>query len=367
MRAHSTDCLERNTSMTTKVLILGANGFIGNALVRRLLTRGGYEVMGVDLTSDKLHGCLDHASFRFLECDITVDRERIDAAVAESDVVLPLVAIATPALYVQKPLEVFEVDFEENLRVVRSCVEYEKRIIFPSTSEVYGMCQDHEFDEDTSTLVMGPIHKQRWIYGCLKQLLDRVIWAYGLNEGLRFTIFRPFNWIGPKLDAVDDARIGSSRAVTQLIGALMRKEPIKLVDGGLQQRCFTYISDGIDALEAMIVNRDGCCDQQIFNVGNPNNECSIKELARRVHRIWRDMGEDVLPDDKAFVIEKGEQFYGKGYQDLIHRRPNMRKAFERFGWTPQVDLDDAVRRTVSHFFQEWKQAPAAGSLRSARC
>lgn len=150
------------------------------------------------------------------------------------DVILPLVAIATPIEYTRNPLRVFELDFEENLKIVRDCVKYNKRIVFPSTSEVYGMCDDKEFDEDTSRLIVGPINKQRWIYSVSKQLLDRVIWAYGVKEGLKFTLFRPFNWMGPRLDNLDAARIGSSRAITQLILNLVEGSPIKLVDGGAQ-------------------------------------------------------------------------------------------------------------------------------------
>jgi UDP-4-amino-4-deoxy-L-arabinose formyltransferase/UDP-glucuronic acid dehydrogenase (UDP-4-keto-hexauronic acid decarboxylating) len=109
--------------------------------------------------------------------------------VRKCDIVLPLVAIATPIEYVRNPLRVFELDFEENLRVVRYCAKYGKRIIFPSTSEVYGMCADENFDEDHSRLVLGPIRKQRWIYSCSKQLLDRVIWAYGATQ---FLAVHPF-------------------------------------------------------------------------------------------------------------------------------------------------------------------------------
>ncbi|UNM06335.1 MAG: NAD-dependent epimerase/dehydratase family protein [Holosporaceae bacterium] len=74
--------------------------------------------------------------------------------------------------------------------------QYKKRIIFPSTSEVYGMSSDTPFDEEKSNLVLGPIHKQRWIYSCAKQMLDRVIYAYGIHEKLDYTLFRPFNWLG---------------------------------------------------------------------------------------------------------------------------------------------------------------------------
>ena len=177
------------------------------------------------------------------------------------------------------PLRVFELDFEENLRVVRYCVKYGKRIVFPSTSEVYGMCDEEVFDEDNSKLILGPIRMQRWIYSCSKQLLDRVIWAYGQNEGLEFTLFRPFNWIGPRLDSLSSARIGSSRAITQLILNLVEGTPIKLIDGGNQKRCFTDVSDGVECLYRIIENKDGVCNGQIINIGNPDNEASIKELA----------------------------------------------------------------------------------------
>ena len=105
-------------------------------------------------------------------------------------------------LYVQDPLRVFELDFEANLDIIRHVREYKKRIIFPSTSEVYGMCPDSEFDEEKSHLVTGPINKERWIYSTSKQLLDRVIYAYGKHKDLSYSLFRPFNWYGPRLDNI---------------------------------------------------------------------------------------------------------------------------------------------------------------------
>ncbi len=208
---------KRASNRKTSVLILGVNGFIGNALVERLLDEGNYEVHGMDLSSSAITRLLDREDFYFHEGDITVHREWIEYHVKKCDVVLPLVAIATPIEYTRNPLRVFELDFEENLRIVRYCAKYGTRIIFPSTSEVYGMSQDAYFDENTSNLVTGPINKQRWIYSTSKQLMDRVIWAYGTKENLPFTLFRPFNWMGPRLDSLDSARIGSSRAITQLI------------------------------------------------------------------------------------------------------------------------------------------------------
>jgi len=170
------------------VLILGVDGFIGNHLSEHLLDSGKYEVHGMDLGSSSIKRLLSRPGFHFSEGDISIHREWIEYHVRKCDIVLPLVAIATPAEYVRNPLRVFELDFEENLRIVRYCHKYGKRILFPSTSEVYGMSQDPEFNEETSNFVLGPIHKQRWIYSCSKQMLDRVIWAYGATKGLQFTL-----------------------------------------------------------------------------------------------------------------------------------------------------------------------------------
>ncbi|MDP2990888.1 MAG: formyltransferase family protein, partial [Kiritimatiellota bacterium] len=144
----------------TAVLILGVNGFIGNALSERLLDSGRYVVHGMDLHSDKIARLLKRPDFYYDEGDISISREWIEYHVRKCDVILPLVAIATPIEYTRNPLRVFNLDFEENLRVVRYCVKYGRRIVFPSTSEVYGMCDDQEFDEDNSRLILGPIRMQ---------------------------------------------------------------------------------------------------------------------------------------------------------------------------------------------------------------
>ncbi len=334
-----------------KILILGVNGFIGNSLATRILQDTDWEVYGMDIRDDKLDKCHGHRCFHFVEGDISINREWIEYHVKKCDVVLPLVAIATPVTYVREPLKVFELDFEENLRIIRQCVKYNKRVIFPSTSEVYGMCPDEEFNEDESALVVGPINKQRWIYSVSKQLLDRVIWAYGFQKGLRFTCFRPFNWIGPKLDdlTMEPEKEGSSRVVTQFISNLIHGESIRLVDGGDQKRCFTYVDDGIDCLMKIIENKDDVCNGQIFNIGNPKNEATVRELAYKLRDIYVNYpgnGRKKVPE----VIEvSSKEFYGKGYQDINRRVPSIRKAKEMLGWEPTVDLDTALKKTVEYY------------------
>lgn len=340
----------------TRVLILGVNGFIGNHLTERLLQDEHFEVYGLDISSDAISRFLDHPRFHFVEGDIAIHSEWIEYHIKKCDVILPLVAIATPIEYTRNPLRVFELDFEENLKIIRDCVKYQKRIIFPSTSEVYGMCTDASFDEDCSNLVVGPINKQRWIYSVSKQLLDRVIWAYGEKEGLRFTLFRPFNWMGPRLDNLNAARIGSSRAITQLILNLVEGSPIKLIDGGKQKRCFTDISDGVEALFRIIENKQQNCDGQIINIGNPDNEASIKELAEQLLESFeRHPLRSQFPPFAGFREVESSSYYGKGYQDVEHRKPAIRNARRLLGWTPTVTMDVTIDNTLDFFLRTIEQ------------
>ncbi len=335
-----------------RVLILGVNGFIGNHLTEHLLNAGQYEVYGLDIGSDAVERLRSHPDFHYVEGDISIHTEWIEYHINKCDVVVPLVAIATPVEYTRNPLRVFELDFEENLKIVRYCVRYGKRLVFPSTSEVYGMCTDERFDEDRSNLVVGPINKQRWIYSASKQLLDRVIWAYG-QKGLQFTLFRPFNWMGPRLDRLDSARIGSSRAITQLILNLVEGTPIKLVDGGAQKRCFTDVDDGIEALFRIIEDRGGRCDGQIINIGNPENEASIRELAEELlAQFERHPLRGQFPPFAGFREVESLSYYGEGYQDVAHRKPSVANAKRLLGWQPKIAMATTIGKTLDFFLRE---------------
>ena len=343
----------KNAGRKKSVLILGVNGFIGSHISERLLESGKYEVYGMDLRSNYIDHLIGRENFNFREGDITIHSEWIEYHVRKCDIVLPLVAIATPIEYTRNPLRVFELDFEQNLKIVRYCVKYNKRIIFPSTSEVYGMCTDENFDEDSSKLITGPISMQRWIYSSSKQLLDRVIWAYGAKGQLNFTLFRPFNWIGPRLDSLTSARIGSSRAITQLILNLVQGSPIQLIDGGEQKRCFVDIKEGSEALFRIIENENGCCDGKIINIGNPDNEASIIEMAETlVKKFDAHPLRDKFPPFAGFIVVESGAFYGKGYQDVQHRKPSIKNAKRYINWVPEITLDQSIETTLDFFLNE---------------
>jgi UDP-4-amino-4-deoxy-L-arabinose formyltransferase/UDP-glucuronic acid dehydrogenase (UDP-4-keto-hexauronic acid decarboxylating) len=174
-------------------------------------------------------------------------------------------------------------------------------------------------------------------------------------------MFRPFNWIGPKLDDLDAAKEGSSRVVTQFILNLLEREPIKLVDGGYQKRCFTYVEDGIDCLMKIIENPGGVADGQIFNIGNPANEASVKELALTLRELFQAHPDHRHDGVYSEIVETPHmEYYGKGYQDIISRTPSIAKARRLLDWDPQTDLITSLRTTLDAFLEEAKAAPVTG-------
>jgi nucleoside-diphosphate-sugar epimerase len=191
-------------------------------------------------------------------------------------------------------------------------------------------------DEESSPLTYGPVNKQRWIYAASKQLLDRVIYAYGVRDNFDYTLFRPFNFIGPNLDNVDEPKEGSSRVFTQFLSNIMYRRPILLVDGGEQKRSFTFIDDAMDCLVRIIDNPNGVATRRIFNIGNPANCASVKELAE-------------------MMIDVAKEF------------PSLREAArEALGWAPSTDLREAVRQTIAYYVKlEGTQRRASSPLVTA--
>lgn len=344
-----------------KILILGAGGFIGSHLVERLLAQG-HRVVGVDTEADKVRHLLGKGELTFIQKDIRRVRTDVDSLVQAADTVVDLIAYGTPSAYVRRPLDVFHRSFVENLRVAESCVAQRRRLVLFSSCEVYGKSlaaafagrlpdPDNPayatFSEDASPLVLGPVGKQRWIYACAKQLLERVLHAYGIEDSLNYAIVRPFNLIGPKLDLPAVKGDPAPSAVACFLAALLKGEPMKLVDGGKSRRCYTYIDDAVDAVARIVDNAGGVCDRQIFNIGNPANETTIRGLAELMGAVYRE--KFAKPGSKApsTTDVSAAEFYGEGFEDADRRIPDIAKARKLLGWEPKTGLREAVEKTMA--------------------
>ncbi len=206
--------------------------------------------------------------------------------------------------------------------------------------------------EDTSAMLLGPVNRERWSYSCAKQLLERVIWAHGAHGGLEFTIVRPFNVIGPRMDYVPGVDgEGIPRVLPSFIGALFSGHELPLVDGGHQRRAFMSTRDLTDAVCLMLERREASRGQ-IFNLGNPSNDVSIRELAERLAAEFRARVPSA-PEPRLRVVS-AEDFYGKGYDDSEQRVPDIRKAAQLLGWAPKDALGDMLPGIMEDYLRRYQ-------------
>ncbi len=346
-----------------KILSLGAGGFIGSHLTYRLL-KEGHTVTAVDIEADKVTDFLGDPNLTFLQQDIRSPGWDLDRLVRDADLVIDLIAYANPGLYLRIPLEVFQLNFIENLKIAEACVRHARRLIQFSTCEVYGRTAaslknarvaDPEdplhatFSEDTSEFILGPVSKHRWIYSCAKQLLERVLHAYGLQEGFNYTVIRPFNFIGPKIDFLPHEKEGIPRVFSFFMDALLSGTEMKLVNGGTSRRCYTYIDDAIECSYRIVANPGGVCDRQIFNIGSPHNEVSIRQMAEMMREIYAQKFRDPAVPLPEIASVRAEEFYGEGYDDSDRRIPDIAKARALLGWEPQWGLRDILETTMGYY------------------
>lgn len=339
----------------TKVALIGGSGFIGSNLARHLAASEHYHVNSYDLNDDKLHLRFDNQPYSFSQLDIRSTSPRLDEVIAEADVVVNLAAHVRPGQFVLKPLEVVDLNFFSSMGIIESCVRHKKFLLHFSTCEVYGKTggNNDPFREDETDCILGPIANHRWIYSSAKQLFDRIIHAHGLAGSLDYLIVRPFNVVGPLMDDVVPhwTREENPRVLANFMSALLYNRPIKLVNGGQSRRCFTYIDDAVKALEILIRRRHEI-NRQIVNIGNPANETSIADLAKRVIAIYRKHCDSAA--DVPIESVSGEEFYGPGYEDCDRRVPDISK-LTRLGWSPRYDLDETFKQCAIYFYQNRKR------------
>ncbi len=356
--------MSHNNGSADTVCVLGCGGFIGSHLLEKFLNTNMYgKIIGVDLCSEKISHLLADPRLTFIEADAH-QHELLESCIGDSSVVISLVALCNPALYTTITLKVIDVNFSLPLEVVKKCHKLGKRLIQFSTSEVYGktlssyISKDYsDLDkylliEEESPLVYGPVNAQRWSYACAKQLLERVIFAYGHFEGLEYSIIRPYNFIGPRMDYLPEIEgEGIPRVFACFMDALLFGKPLQLVDGGHNRRSFTYISDAVNAIVAVLKNRE-TSRNQIFNIGNPANETTIADFAELMLATFETIcGKEAIRSNIEQV--SAADFYGEGYDDSDRRVPDITKARHLLGWEPEVSLQEAVYLAMHSFIEQY--------------
>jgi len=362
-----------------KLAILGCGGFIGSHLLDELLSRHPFAIEGWDPDDRKIAGHLTHPGFRLhrktLQDPTTLgDLER---TIREADAVINLAAICNPSDYNTRPLDVIRANFFDLWKIVEICAEHGKWILHFSTSEVYGRTiasylpdnayEDgslYELEEDTTPLIMGPIVNQRWSYACAKQLMERFIYAHHKEHGLPFTIVRPLNFFGPRMDFIPGRDgDGLPRVLACFMTALLDGKPMQLVDGGHARRTILSIREAVGAIVAMLYAPEQA-QNQIFNLGNRDNEVTMARLADLMRRTYAKITQNPAYEQHPIVEVSSRDFYGEGYEDCDRRMPSVEKARTRLGWIPKIPLETVLFETMSDYHERYGARPA--DLRAPR-
>ena len=352
----------RPQPLPRRIVVLGAGGFIGSHLVPLLAARAETErVDAVDLTLDKLAPGLPHV--RRVQARID-EPGLLEDLTTGADVVVSLTALCNPALYNTRPLDVIDANYTDLIPLVKLCAARGTWLVHFSTCEVYGRVALDvrgrpmaRMSEDETALFLGPIHRERWTYAAAKQLLERVIWAHGLHGGLRHTIVRPFNVIGPRMDFIPGVDgEGVPRVLASFMHALMAGSDLPLVDRGRQRRSFVDVGEFVEGV-ARILDRPEACQGQILNLGNPRNDVSIRALARALAAAFRAQ----RPDAPAVRLRNvtAEEMYGPGYDDSEVRIPSVAKAERLLGWRPRVPLADMLPGIVADYLARYESRVGA--------
>jgi UDP-glucose 4-epimerase len=313
-----------------KIFITGGAGFLGSHLTDAWLARGD-DVTILDVIGDlKVRQHLGNPHFHYVR-DSIFNEALLDGLVLRADLVYHMAAVVGVEHYVGDPYAVLNVNINGTQAILRAAYKYGRKLVFTSTSEVYGRNPQVPFAEDDDR-VLGSTRIDRWCYSTSKAAAEHFCFAYH-RLGLPVVILRYFNAYGPRLDKIDVGRV-----ITVFMGQVLRGDPITVIGDGKQTRCFTYVEDTIRAtVEAGLNDR---AVGGIFNVGT-DVETSILELAKRMVAIARS------PSALRFVPQT--EIYGDSYEDVPRRVPDLRRMHEVLGVRAETSLEDGLRRTIDWF------------------
>ncbi|WP_173475283.1 NAD-dependent epimerase/dehydratase family protein [Fibrobacter succinogenes] len=337
--------LQFNDSSIT-VAIVGCGGFIGCHLLDAILSRTQWRVFGVDLNFYRIQHRLSNERCEFMVADLA-DKSVVER-IAKYPVVMNLAAICTPSRYMAEAPEVIRSNYDHPAALADACAKSGSWLIHFSTSEIYGRTSADSglLVEDESELTFGPVTASRWSYATAKLLTERYI--AGLKN-LKWTVVRPFNFVGPYMDfmpGVDGS--GIPRVLANFSSALVRGEPLKLVNGGIAKRSFTSVFDAVDFMFALFES-DKTPFSQAFNIGNPDNEITIAELAWKMRKIYAEikgMSLESVPEPEEV---SGVEYYGEGYEDSMRRLPSVEKAERLLGFKAKTPIDVVLRESLEWF------------------
>lgn len=316
-----------------KILITGGAGFVGSHLADKLIGQG-HSITVIDDLSTGQYSNIEHLEhhdrFRLI-IDTVLNEKLMEELIRETDRVYHMASAVGVKLIMERPVRTIETIFRGTDVVLGFCSRYRKRVLIPSTSEVYGKGASVPFKEDDD-LLTGATDKHRWAYACAKTLDEFLALAHWKETRLPVVVVRLFNTVGPR----QTGQYGM--VVPRFIHSAIKNEPIVVHGDGTQQRCFGHVLDVVEGLTAVLEN-DNCLGQ-VINLGN-DEEVSILGLAEKAIELSRSTSEiKYIPYEEA---------YGDGFEDMRRRVPSLEKAKRLVGYKPTRSLADIINDVAEEY------------------
>jgi len=311
------------------ILVTGANGFVGSNLVDFLLNQGD-QVIALDFIepakADNLRALENHSGFEYCPCDIRHRDQVMALADRKIDLVYHLASVVGVRHYMNDPMTLIDVIVLGTRHMIEFCRATGARMVFTSTSEIYGRNPEIPWDEDADRVV-GSTRVDRWSYSSSKGVCEHMLFANYRYDEFPFSTARFFNVYGPRQSPI--------YIVSQTIHRVLKGQPPYLYDGGDQTRCFTFIDDAVEALYIMGHHPDAL--GEAFNVGFPEEHTIASVIATIIDQA----GVDIEPEPVDT-----RQKYGAVYEDIDRRVPSVSKIRDKLGWEATTGLTEGIRRTI---------------------
>lgn len=311
-----------------KVLITGVDGFIGSHLASKF-QREGFSVIGLDVSSGP--GMLlkefveTGVDFSYHQVDVAKDFDSLNELISGVDLVVHLAAIVGIKNYLEKPFELFESNVLGSANVIKACVAHKKRLVFSSTSEIFGKNPNTPWGEDADRL-LGSTEKDRWGYSTSKATIEHLL--HSLKSQLDYRIIRYFNVYGPGQNPIF--------LVSRNVYRILNSQTLEIFDGGLQTRCLTYIDDAVQGT-FLIATKD-TLNHRVYNVGS-EKENTISEIVAIVQKL--DEKSEISFIDTSLT-------YGSSYEDLARRVPSSQRIACELNWSATTSVEEGIMK-----FFEW--------------
>ena len=308
------------------ILITGGAGFIGGHLSEALLKRGDKVIIADNFSTGSrnnirsVNGVLPEV----FEMDVSRDVKLLRELISRVDAIFHLAAAVGVELVVNDPIHTIQTNIDGSANVVKIAAELDKRLFIASTSEVYGK-SEHEYFSESDDLLIGSPYHSRWSYACSKLLDEFYLMAYHQSAGLRGTVVRFFNTVGPR----QTGKYGM--VVPRFVSNALQNKPLLVYGDGGQSRCFCHVFDVVRAL--LLLLDDDRSIGGIFNIGS-NHLITIRELAELVIKRLSSSSEiKTIPYEDA---------YNAGFEDMRRRRPSTDKLKNLVNWQAEHSLEEII-------------------------